>query len=151
MSISRRAIITSPLWIAGLAWAAGTDSSGWKDSDTVQPKDLSKRLAGSTTGKPMIVHVGPNVQYKTKHIPDAIYAGPGNKPEGIEKLKAAVADVAKDREIVIYCGCCPWDRCPNMKPAFAALRDAGLKNVKALVIENNFGKDWIDPGYPTVG
>jgi rhodanese-related sulfurtransferase len=66
----------------------------------------------------------------------------------LEKLKQAVANTPKDAEIVLYCGCCPWDHCPNMKPSFAALRAAGFKNVKALVIGNNFGKDWIDQGYP---
>src|ERR1035438_7760974 len=142
---TRRTFVTSPLWIvfAGFA-AADTD---WKDADTIQPKDLAKRLAG-TAAKPMILQVGFANGYNQKHIPGAIYAGPGNKPEGLEKLKKAVANTPKDAEIVLYCGCCPWDHCPNMKPSFAALRAAGFKNVKAMVIENNFGKDWIDQGFP---
>jgi thiosulfate/3-mercaptopyruvate sulfurtransferase len=140
--MTRRSFVPLLLW-TGWAFADGD----WKDADTIQPKDLAKRLSG-TAAKPMILQVGFANGYNQKHIPGAIYVGPGNKPEGIEKLKKAVADTPKDAEIVLYCGCCPWDHCPNMKPSFAALRAAGFKNVKAMVIENNFGKDWIEPGYP---
>ena len=140
--ITRRTLVASLVW-TGLAAA----DSDWKDSDTIQPKDLAKRLAGSST-KPMILQVGFANGYNQKHIPGALYAGPGNKPEGLEKLKKAVANTPKDAEIVLYCGCCPWDHCPNMKPSFAALRAAGFTNVKAVVIANNFGKDWIEPGFP---
>jgi thiosulfate/3-mercaptopyruvate sulfurtransferase len=140
--LTRRTLVASLLW-TGLAAA----DSDWKDSDTIQPKDLAKRLAGSS-GKPMILQVGFANGYNQKHILGALYAGPGNKPEGLEKLKKAVANTPKDAEIVLYCGCCPWDHCPNMKPSFTALRAAGFKNVKAVVIENNFGKDWIEQGFP---
>ena len=49
-------------------------------------------------------------------------------------LKEAVEKLPRDREIVIYCGCCPWDKCPNMQPAFAALREMGFTKAKALFI-----------------
>jgi len=148
MELTRRNLITSPFWIAGtIGWTSLLSAEGWNAADTIQPKDLAPRLAGSGV-KPMILQVGFAMQYNQKHIPGAIYAGPGNKPEGLEKLKQAVANTPKDREIVLYCGCCPWDKCPNMKPAFAALQAAGFKKVKAVVIENNFGKDWIDAGFP---
>jgi hypothetical protein len=35
-----------------------------------------------------------------------------------------------------------------MKPSFAWLHNAGFKNVKAVVIEKDFGTNWIDMGYP---
>ena len=152
--MTRRDFAFSTSLLVGAIRAAATDSP-WKDSDIIQPKDLAARVVGNDSKakdkKPLIVHVGFTLHYKQKHIPGAIYAGPGNKPEGLEKLKAAVADLPKDREIILYCGCCPWDKCPNMKPSFAQLRDAGFKNVKAMVIEQNFGTDWIDKGYPVEG
>ena len=144
--ISRRDFAFCTSLLIGTIRAMAADSP-WKDSDIIQPKDLAARIAAKDS-KALIVHVGFTLHYKQKHIPGAIYAGPGNKPEGLDKLKAAVADVPKDREIILYCGCCPWDKCPNMKPSFAQLRDAGFKNVKAMVIEQNFGADWIDKGYP---
>ena len=71
------------------------------------------------------------------------------KSEGIELLKKAVAGQPKDREIVLYCGCCPWEKCPNMRPAFAALHEMGFTRVKAMVIPENLKTDWVDKGYPT--
>jgi rhodanese-related sulfurtransferase len=86
--------------------------------------------------------------YRNKHIPGAIYAGPGNKAEGIALLKQAVAKLPRDREILIYCGCCPWDKCPNMQPAFEALRAMGFTNAKGVYMPENFKTDWLDKGYP---
>ena len=78
-----------------------------------------------------------------------MYAGPGNKDAGLEELQRAVADVPKDRQIVLYCGCCPWDKCPNVGPGYAELKKLGFTNVKVLHIGNNIGTDWVDPGHPT--
>lgn len=110
----------------------------------MRPADLAKDLK-----TPLVLHVGFPVLYKSVHIQGTGYAGPGSKPEGLEELKKAVAGQPFDRAIVIYCGCCPWDKCPNVKPAFAMLKSMGFKNVKALVIPENLKTDWIDKGYPT--
>jgi thiosulfate/3-mercaptopyruvate sulfurtransferase len=123
--------------IAALAFAA-------VEMALVQPDELAKALST----KPAIFQVGPNVLYRSKHIPGAIFAGPGQKAEGIALLKAEVAKLPKDREIAIYCGCCPWDKCPNMQPAFAALKEMGYTKVKALYIPENFKTNWIDKGHP---
>jgi hypothetical protein len=115
------------------------------DLALVQPKEFADRLSA----KPTIIHVGFNTLWRNgKHIPGAIYAGPGNRPEGLENLKAAVAKLPKDREIVLYCGCCPWDHCPNVRPAFALLHDLGYTHVKVLYLPQNFKVNWIDAGYP---
>jgi len=116
------------------------------DLALVQPQELAGTLAKGS--KPAIFQVGPNVLYRSKHIPGAAYAGPGSKAEGIELLRTAVKDMPRDREIVIYCGCCPWDRCPNVKPAFEALKQMGFTKVKALYLYQNFKTDWIDKAYP---
>lgn len=130
--------LLSLLPIAVLAFAAA-------EMTLVQPDELVKTLPST---KPAVFQVGPNVLYRSKHIPGAIFAGPGQKAEGIALLKAAVAKYPKTQEIVIYCGCCPWDKCPNMQPAFAALREMGYTKVKALYIPENFKTNWIDKGYP---
>ena len=110
----------------------------------IQPADLAAKL----TAKPAVFYVGPNVLYRSKHIPASVYAGPGSKPEGLELLKNAVAKLPRDGEIVIYCGCCPWDRCPNIKPAMAMLQEMGFTHAKALNLPENFKTNWIDRGYP---
>lgn len=116
----------------------------WSNSDLVQPKDVAANLS-----KPLLIHVGFPVLYRSAHIKGSEYAGPGSKAEGIELLKKVVANQPKDREIVLYCGCCPWEKCPNMRPAFAALKEMGYTRVKAMVVPENLKADWIDKGYPT--
>ena len=116
------------------------------DLPVMQPKDAAAALAGPA--KPAVLYVGPNVLYRSKHIPGAIYAGPGNRSEGIELLKSAAAKLSKAREILIYCGCCPWSHCPNIRPAMEALQGMGYTHVKAIYLPDDFKFDWIDKGYP---
>ncbi|MGA7236323.1 MAG: rhodanese-like domain-containing protein [Bryobacteraceae bacterium] len=115
------------------------------DSPTVEPKDLAARLGKAP--QIAILQVGVGYQYRVNHIPGAIYAGPASRPDGIELLKSAVAKLPRDREIVIYCGCCPWDKCPNIKPAIQLLKSMGFTRVTALHIPTTFKADWIDQGY----
>jgi hypothetical protein len=129
------------LFLVG-AWAAAA-----AEMALIQPSELAPRLAS----KPAVFQVGQAVLYRSKHIPASIFAGPGSKPEGLEKLKAAVEALPRDREIVLYCGCCPWDRCPNVRPAMDLLKQMGFTHVKALYLPENFKTDWLDKGYPFAG
>jgi thiosulfate/3-mercaptopyruvate sulfurtransferase len=117
------------------------------DVPMMQPKDLAAQL-NANASKPMVIQVGPSVMFRSKHIAGSSFAGPGSSAAGLDLLKAAVANVPKDREIALYCGCCPWDRCPNINPAIALLKDLGYTKVKAVYIKENFKTDWSDPGYP---
>jgi len=114
---------------------------------TVQPKDVAAQLAAKGP-HPAIFQVGPNMLFRAKHIPGAIYAGPGSKPEGLELLKKAVNNLPRDHEVVLYCGCCPWNNCPNVKPAVALLQQMGFTHVKAMLIETSFLKDWDEKRFP---
>ena len=113
----------------------------------IQPKELAARLAAQST-QPTVLHIGPNVLYRSKHIPAAVYAGPASKPEGLELLKQAVDKLPRDGEIILYCGCCPWVKCPNVRPAIALLQQMGFTHAKAIYLETSFANDWIDKGYP---
>lgn len=149
--VTRRQALQASAATVGWAALSAAAPEGWNDSDLIQPKELAARLAGRQGPKPLLLHVGFNVLYRSKHIPGSLYAGPCNKPEGLELLKSTVASITKDREIILYCGCCPWSQCPNMKPAVALLRQLGYKNVKAVLIETNFAADWVQKGYPVEG
>jgi rhodanese-related sulfurtransferase len=120
------------------------------DLAVVEPKDLAAQLRAKS-GKPVVIGVGPAGMYRRKHIPGSIGTGATNQPAGLEALKAAAAKLPRNREVVLYCGCCPWESCPNMKPALALLKQMGFTRVKALVIPTNFASDWIDQGYPVEG
>jgi rhodanese-related sulfurtransferase len=113
----------------------------------IQPNEVAAQLAAKGTHA-AVFQVGPNVLYRGKHIPGSVYAGPASRPEGLELLKQAVDKLARDRESILYCGCCPWGNCPNVKPAMEMLKQMGFTHAKAMYIETNFAKDWTDKGYP---
>src|ERR1017187_8294187 len=87
----------------------------------IQPGEVAAQLARKGA-RPAIFHVGPNLLYHGKHIPGSIYAGPGSKSESLDLLKAAAGKLPRDREFILYCGCCPWSNCPNVKPAVQLLK-----------------------------
>lgn len=116
----------------------------WTQSELVSPEQLAPHLNSA-----LVIHVGFPALYHGAHIAGSSYAGPGSKEQGIEELKKRVASEPRDREIVLYCGCCPWDHCPNIRPAFAALKQMGFTRVRALEIPTNLKTDWVDHGYPT--
>ena len=81
----------------------------------------------------------------------AINAGPTSKPEGIEALKTAVAKLPKDADLVIYCGCCPMVKCPNIRPAYRTLKELGFKHLRVLSLPTNLHTDWVSKDYPSEG
>jgi thiosulfate/3-mercaptopyruvate sulfurtransferase len=128
--------------------AADSPSDPWTAAQTVQPADLAKELAGAKgAGKPTIVCVAPHALYEGGHIPGALFHGAGSTAQGIDDLKKWAQPVPRSENIVIYCGCCPLDHCPNLRPAFVALRDMGFTHLRALIIPTNFYTDWVKPGY----
>jgi thiosulfate/3-mercaptopyruvate sulfurtransferase len=112
----------------------------------ISPEELNQMLKSQ---KPLILQVGPRSMYQQAHIPGAEYIGATSSTEGLEALRARVKSLPKNALIVVYCGCCPWDRCPNVHPVYKQLRDVGYTNVHVLYIAHNFGVDWVDQGYPT--
>ena len=122
-------------------------SGPWAASQLLEPRLLVESIHNGRA--PSILMVGPRVLYDGSHVQSAGYAGPANTPEGIQKLLAVARGFSKDTPLVIYCGCCPMTRCPNVRPAFAALRDAGFKNVKVLALTESMHSDWTEKGYPT--
>lgn len=123
-------------------------ASSIPSSRLINPAELAKALQSPGTKKPLMIQVGSHVLYSQAHIPGSEYIGPAASAAGIEQLRKRVASVPKNTPIVLYCGCCPWDHCPNVKPADDALQALGFTNVKVLYIANNFGTDWVDKGYP---
>ena len=114
----------------------------------INPDELVKVLDSSKGEKPLMIQVGSHVLYAQAHIPGSEYVGPASAEDGLERLRKRVEPLPRNRFVVIYCGCCPWGHCPNVKPADDALHALGFTNVKVLYIANNFGADWVDKGYP---
>lgn len=120
----------------------------WTINNVITPDELVKELKNTKDKKPLILQVGFEFLYNTGHIPGSKYVGPASEKKGLNSIKQEVKKLKKDTNIVIYCGCCPWNHCPNVRPAFKMLKDLNFTNVKVLLIKQNFGKDWTDKGYP---
>src|SRR6267378_2478787 len=119
----------------------------WPKSDLIEPAALAREL--ESVKPPVVLGVAFPVLYRSKHILHAIDAGPGSKPEGIETLKKAVAGRPKDADLVIYCGCCPMVKCPNVRPAYRTLKEMGFTHVRVLDIPTNMQADWYSKNYPS--
>ena len=116
----------------------------------INPEDLVKILQSPKGEKPLILNIGPHALYLQAHIPGSEYIGLSADSQGMEALLARVKPLPHNMFIVLYCGCCPWSHCPNVRPAYYQLHKAGFTRVKVLYIPDNLGTDWVYKGYPTV-
>jgi len=142
------AIIAIAISCLALSQAAGQATS-IPASRQINPEDLVKLLQSSSQKKPLMIQVGSHVLYSQAHIPGSEYIGPASTDAGLQQLRKRVQSLPRAKYIVLYCGCCPWSHCPNVKPADDALRAMGFTNVKVLYFSDNFGANWVDKGYPT--
>ena len=144
-------------WSAPLSWGEQSDqtqqisalpSDPWQGSQLIKPEELVKALSEATGEKPLVLCVGYPLQYEGGHIAGSKFIGPTSKAEGIQKLKQEAEGLPRDKQIVLYCGCCPWKDCPNIRPAFRSMHEMGFKNVRVLYLPKNLRQDWIGTGFP---
>jgi 3-mercaptopyruvate sulfurtransferase SseA len=119
-------------------------------ADRVQPKTLAALLADKVAkSKPKLLQVGFIELYRDGHIPGSVYAGPASEKKGLKALEAAVKGLKRESPLVIYCGCCPWEHCPNVLPAYQRLKALGFKHVQVLEMDHGLDIDWTKQGFPT--
>jgi len=56
----------------------------------IQPKEMVAQA-----GSKAILYVGPNVHYRSKHIPGSVFAGPGSNAAGLALLKQEAGKLAR--------------------------------------------------------
>lgn len=115
----------------------------WTKQQLMEPSALVAMLANPKASKPFIYNIG-----VVENIQGAKNMGAASEKENLDKFKKAIAGLPKSSTVVVYCGCCPFSRCPNIRPAFKAMQAAGLKNGFLLNIPTNIKTDWINKGYP---
>jgi thiosulfate/3-mercaptopyruvate sulfurtransferase len=120
----------------------------WPSSQTMEPSQLAKMLTDKYSSVPTVVFVGFRSLYVGGHVPDASFRGTASTEQGLAELKAWAAALPRSIDLVIYCGCCPFDKCPNIRPAYTALSSMGFKKLRVLVVPTSFAVDWADKGYP---
>ncbi len=142
-------VMAACIGAAPAVWAkAPTAPPDVPPAHTIAAPTLSRDLAKPAAQRPVLLHVGFGVLYRSGHIPGSIYAGPGSTPEGLAILRRAAEPFSRNREVVVYCGCCPWKDCPNIQPALKELRRLGFTKVRALYLPKDFYSDWVDKGLP---
>lgn len=115
----------------------------WTRSQLMEPSVLAETLRNPERPQPVIYCIGPQAIIK-----NSVDIGPTTEKENLRKLKKELEKLSKDENVVIYCGCCPFSRCPNVRPAFSLLNEMKFKNHKLLNLPRNIKVDWIDKGFP---
>jgi thiosulfate/3-mercaptopyruvate sulfurtransferase len=114
----------------------------WTEKELMEPSDLA-HVINSNEKLPVIISVGPGAV-----IPNSIEVGMAREKANLDALKEKLKHYSRKTKVVIYCGCCPFEKCPNVRPALAVLREMKFTNYYLLNLPHNLKQDWIDKGYP---
>jgi thiosulfate/3-mercaptopyruvate sulfurtransferase len=121
----------------------------WTDAQILHAGDLEAELRNARVGSaPAVVYVGFRTLFEGGHVPEASFHGTASTEKGLAELKKSLAALPRSTNLVVYCGCCPFDRCPNIRPAYKALHEMGFTHVRVLVLPTSFAADWVEKGYP---
>ncbi len=115
----------------------------WTSDQLMEPNVLAEKITRHQTNDLLILSIGPGALIK-----ESVDIGPAHESTNFQKLKNYLKNVKHDKAIVIYCGCCPFDKCPNVRPAFTTLVEMGFKNIQLLNLSKNLKTDWLDKHYP---
>lgn len=107
-------------------------------------KELADKINANTKDKPLIFNVGP-----MENIKGAIAMGAATSVTFNNRIESALAMESKTKAVVVYCGCCSYVSCPNIKPAYDMILAHGFKNIKVLELPEGIKPDWVAKGYPT--
>ena len=152
-SVFRRVLCLTVLAIGGSCFRTPNSTNRapadpWTATETVQPTQLAAELQQEKDPHVLVIYVGVRTLYNGAHIPGSVFHGPGSTEEGISELKQYAATLPKNSDVVLYCGCCPLEKCPNLRPAFSALKDTGFARLRVLILPTSFNTDWVEKGYP---
>ncbi len=120
----------------------------WTSAQIVQPAALAHELDDKNGAAPMVVYVGSHTLFAGGHIPGAAFQGPASTEKGLADLKKWAHGLPRTTNLVIYCGCCPFGKCPNVRPAFTVLSSMGFKKLRVLVLPTSLVEDWVNKGFP---
>lgn len=121
----------------------------WTNAQLLQAPDLMRELGNAKSeSSPTIIYVGFRTLFEGGHIPGAAFHGTASTEKGFAELKKWAATLPRSANLIIYCGCWPFDRCPNIRPAYTALHHMSFTHVRVLVLPTSFAADWVEKGYP---
>lgn len=126
-----------------LTSCSDTKKEPWSSDQLMPPKELAQKIENDQVDSLLILSIGFDALIK-----DSKDMGAAENKKNVAHLKSYLSDVPKDKAIVIYCGCCPFEKCPNIRPAFEALNEMGFTNAKLLNLKTSIKADWLDEDYP---
>ena len=124
-------------------------SDPWTPQQLMPPADLAKALNNPEAAKPLIFSIGMQAIIK-----NSIDIGPAMAYENLQALKQKLEKLDKNTSIVVYCGCCPFSNCPNVRPAMELLKNMQFTNISPtetirVITSNKFEVVNGDPKFDT--
>ena len=121
-----------------------TTTEPWTIAQLLAPAELAARLHDTAAhAAPAVFNMGP-----AGRIRGAVEVGPAQEDINLAGLAAHLSELPKTAEVVVYCGCCPFKDCPNIRPAMQLLAAKGFTNRYLLNLPQNLKVDWIEKGFP---
>lgn len=121
----------------------GSLKNTWTKNQLMEPASLAALIKNPKATKPLIFNIG-----VVDNIKGAKDMGAASEKENLARFKKTLAGLPKNTPMVVYCGCCPFDRCPNIRPALQAMKEGGFTKGFLLNLPTNVKTDWINKGYP---
>ena len=115
----------------------------WRSDQLMDPADLARIISDPNARQPVLLSIGPAAVIK-----NSIDIGPTQDKANLERLRVELDKLSRASDVIIYCGCCPFKNCPNIRPAFSLMNEMKFEHHKLLNISRNIKMDWIDKGYP---
>ncbi len=146
MSFKKPVQIAIGLILSGLfSWqkTSAQNPVNWTNDQLLQPSELAATIKDNKEIS-VIFSIGPGAV-----IPHSRDMGMIKEEENMKKFKGELEALPRDTSIIIYCGCCPYEHCPNVRPAIELLKEMKFTKYKLLDLPHNIKIDWINKGYPT--
>lgn len=127
----------------GLMAANFSQAQTWKKEQIMPTAELAEKIKSAAKDAPVVFNVGP-----MDNIKSAVFVGRATSATFTDQLKRELNMVPKTTTVVVYCGCCSFSSCPNLKPAFDAVVALGYKNARVLDLPEGIKPDWVAKKYP---
>ena len=124
--------------------SSAQNPENWTSDQLTPPAELAATLKANKD-LPIIFSVGPGAI-----IPNSIDIGMVKDEKNLAKFQQELSKIPTSTNVLIYCGCCPYDHCPDVRPAISLLKSLKFTNYHLLDLPHNIKTDWIAKGYPTV-
>jgi hypothetical protein len=121
--------------------SAPKKSNPWKQNELIEPAVLASQIKSGKA--PILLNIG-----VAEEILGSKNLGAASDPQNLEKLKTELKNTPRNTPLVIYCGCCPFEKCPNIRPAFSLLKTLGFSHIELLDLPVNLQTNWVKLGYP---